>query len=270
MSPKKLRTAKWETKALRIANIEVDSYQRELNEARSREIAEDWNELLYTPPKISHREGRFYAVDGQHTIAAANIKFGDQHELLCLIQNDLTYEQEAATFAAQRKHSRPLGAMDTFNAEREAKDPGALKVDKIVRGVGMQVDTKHAGGEKKIRAIKALRDAEEKHGNLEVTLKALSLWMDGNVAVFNPKIIGAVSLLLSVYGDAVKQERLLKVLSNTHPTALLLDMKQARSDNGGRHSVSATGARLLRERYNKLSRVNHLPAWAKATAAVEE
>lgn len=264
---KKIVNARWKTELIRVGDIDVASYQRELNERRSKEIAEDWNPLLFNPPKVSRRGGKLWAVDGQHTIAAARLKFGEDYKLECRVCSQLTYEQEALTFAGQRKHGRALGAMNTFKAEREGKDPRALKIDRIVKSIGLEVDVGNSGGQGRIRAIKAMRDAEERHGNLKDTLELLALWMDGNSAVYSPKIINSVSLLLHVYGDDVDQDRLLKVLCKTSPRDLLLDMKEARAEGGNRRSVALVGAQLLKERYNKLSRVKKLIPWAKAISA---
>jgi len=269
MRSKKTIDGAWKIEMLRLGDIEKDSYQRELNERRAKDIADDWNELLFNPPKISRRGGKLYAFNGQHTIAAAIIHFGADHEVMCLVRDELTYEQEAAAFAGQGRHVRALGAMPMFNAEREAKDRAALKVDRIVRSIGLEVDVECKGGQNRIRSIKALRDAEEKHGNLKDTLELLAMWMDGNPAVYSPKIIGSVSLLLSVYGDNIDQDRLLRVLQKTCPKDFLVDLKQRRSEANNKGSVALHGAQLLKERYNKASRVKKLVPWAKAIASVE-
>jgi hypothetical protein len=266
MTQKKTRNATWKMEEVCIADIDVASYQRELNEKRAGDISADWDEFQFNPPKLSLRGGTYYVVDGQHTVAGARIKYGANHRLWSRVFSGMTYEQEACAFARQKRHSRSLSAMNTFNSELEGKDPNAQKIDKIVRSLGMQIDVKMGGGDKKLRAIKAIRDAENKHGNLKDTLTILGIWMDGSQAVYSPKLIASVSLFLHVYGDNVNHERLLKVLCKTCPRDLLIDIKQRRSENGNHGSVALHGAQELKERYNRSSRIHRLKPWARALA----
>ena len=47
-------------------------YQRGVERKRVELIARDFNEYIVNEPKVSFRNGRYYVMDGQHTIEAAS------------------------------------------------------------------------------------------------------------------------------------------------------------------------------------------------------
>ena len=50
-----------------------DTYQRALHPARVARIAKEFDERVANEPKISFRDGHYYVMDGQNTIAATEI-----------------------------------------------------------------------------------------------------------------------------------------------------------------------------------------------------
>lgn len=50
-----------------------DTYQRALHPARVARIAKEFDERVANEPKISFRDGHYYVMDGQNTIAAREI-----------------------------------------------------------------------------------------------------------------------------------------------------------------------------------------------------
>ena len=81
-------------------SVTRDTYQRELNSRRVREIAENFDERVANEPKVSARDGRFYVFDGQHTIAARKLLNGGRDlPILCKVYTGLTERDEAVLFA---------------------------------------------------------------------------------------------------------------------------------------------------------------------------
>lgn len=86
-------------------------YQRGVQRKRVELIAADFNEYVANEPKISFRNGKYYVVDGQHTIEARILRNGGRAlPILCKVYTGMTMQQEALLFAEQNGHSAPLSA----------------------------------------------------------------------------------------------------------------------------------------------------------------
>ena len=86
-------------------------YQRGVQRKRVEMIAADFNEYVANEPKVSFRNGKYYVVDGQHTIEGRILRNGGKDlPILCKVYTGLTMEQEALFFAEQNGHAAPLTA----------------------------------------------------------------------------------------------------------------------------------------------------------------
>ena len=86
-------------------------YQRGVERKRVELIAKDFNEYIVNEPKVSFRNGRYYVMDGQHTIEGCILlNGGADRPILCKVYTGLTMEQEALLFAEQNGHAAPLSA----------------------------------------------------------------------------------------------------------------------------------------------------------------
>lgn len=83
-------------------------YQRGVERKRVELIARDFNEYIVNEPKVSFRNGRYYVMDGQHTIEGCILlNGGEDRPILCKVYTGLTMEQEALLFAEQNGHAAP-------------------------------------------------------------------------------------------------------------------------------------------------------------------
>ena len=86
-------------------------YQRGVERKRVELIARDFNEYMVNEPKVSFRNGRYYVMDGQHTIEGCILlNGGEDRPILCKVYTGLTMEQETLLFAEQNGHVAPLSA----------------------------------------------------------------------------------------------------------------------------------------------------------------
>lgn len=86
-------------------------YQRGVERKRVELIARDFNEYMVNEPKVSFRNGRYYVMDGQHTIEGCILlNGGEDRPILCKVYTGLTMEQETLLFAEQNGHAAPLSA----------------------------------------------------------------------------------------------------------------------------------------------------------------
>ena len=86
-------------------------YQRGVERKRVELIARDFNEYIVNEPKVSFRNGRYYVMDGQHTIEGCILlNGGEDRPILCKVYTGLTMKQKALLFAEQNGHAAPLSA----------------------------------------------------------------------------------------------------------------------------------------------------------------
>ena len=115
--------------------------QRSLKTSRVDRIVRKYNPLLVNPIKVSHREGKYYVFDGQHTLAALKQLGGSElKEVECRVYEGLTYEIEARLFADQFGDSEAVSMVDRLSALEEAKDEKVLDFLAVTRGVGFTID----------------------------------------------------------------------------------------------------------------------------------
>ncbi len=63
--------------------IDTDTYQREVEDDKMRDIVAGFNEYIANEPKLSYRNGKYYAFDGQHTIEARKRLNGNKDCDIC-------------------------------------------------------------------------------------------------------------------------------------------------------------------------------------------
>ena len=146
-------------------SVTRDTYQRELNSRRVREIAENFDERVANEPKVSARDGRFYVFDGQHTIAARKFLNGGRDlPIRCKVFYGLSERDEALLFAQQTGASANLTAGARFRALVYGGDKEALAFQKVTEAVGLCVDCKQTRGAKRLACISTAFELYKKVG----------------------------------------------------------------------------------------------------------
>ena len=145
-----------------------EAYQRELNLARVRKIAAEFDEHIANEPKVSCRNGRYYVFDGQHTIEARKQRnHGQDLPILCKVYYGLTESDEAMLFAQQTGFSSILTAGARIRALIYAGDPKAISFQKITESVGFQLDYTQSRAQKRLACIGTAFDEFEKIGEIQ-------------------------------------------------------------------------------------------------------
>ena len=94
-----------------------DTYQRALHPARVARIAKEFDERVANEPKISFRDGHYYVMDGQNTIAARKfLNGGEDLQIRCKVYFGMTEREEALLFAQQTGISERLSAGQKLRA----------------------------------------------------------------------------------------------------------------------------------------------------------
>ena len=142
--------------------LEVDeTYQRELNEAKVKALRANWSYIACGAISVVKRpDGKFYAVDGQHRVAAAMARADITH-LPCMVFDIDASRDEARAFLNANKNRKPLTSLETFRAAIESGDPIAIEAQRLLTQAGY-VASKHekAKGVRCIGSIQACLKAD--------------------------------------------------------------------------------------------------------------
>lgn len=109
-----------------------DEYQREEKQSKIIQISRSWSWVACGAIIIAVRDGRYYAIDGQHRVLAAR-KINDIKTLPCLVFRSRGIRSEAKGFLDANTNRKPLTSLDKFKAYIVCKDPDAMHVEDLIR-----------------------------------------------------------------------------------------------------------------------------------------
>lgn len=128
-----------------------DIYQRNLDVPRIKKIIENFNPALVNPIKVSHRDGLYYVIDGQHTLSALKIMNGDQDlKVNCFVYEGLTQQDEAYLFAQQTGIAKKVDSGHKLQALYIAGDEKITDMHDIVNSLGFIFDFSSTKAAKRI------------------------------------------------------------------------------------------------------------------------
>lgn len=214
-----------------------DTYQRPLDEALVRKIVAHWNPNLMNLPKVSHRDGKYYVFDGQHTIEALKLKNnGKDLDIVCRIYSGMTYEDEARLFAAQNGISKNVTTMQKLRALYEAKDPDVVRVTDIVIEYGYADPIKNNSGNcpNGFRTLPTALKIYEKcgEGRLRQVLKIITGAWGNDKNGCRSGILNGINIVLSLYMGEFKEADLINSLKRVSPVKLYADAKADTAHSG--------------------------------------
>ena len=165
-------------------------------------IAADFNEYVANEPKVSFRNGKYYVVDGQHTIEGRILRNGGKDlPILCKVYTGLTMEQEALFFAEQNGHAAPLTAGINLRVGLAFNYDSLQLSDYRISCVGTALKLYNQMGEKiyceSLRLI-------------------VAAW-EGKPDSFRASVLRGVMHFVELYHGEFSEERLIRALGNVHP-----------------------------------------------------
>ena len=114
-----------------LSEICIEPYQRVLNNARVKRIADNFDPARVGVLLLSKRGPHCYAiVDGQHRLCAMR-QIGVP-DAVCIVVVGMSYEDEANYFRIQTRDANPLNAYSLYKAGVEAKDEHFLRIEAIL------------------------------------------------------------------------------------------------------------------------------------------
>ena len=192
-----------------------EAYQRELNLARVRKIAAEFDEHIANEPKVSCRNGHYYVFDGQHTIEARKQRNrGQDLPIRCKVYYGLTESDEAMLFAQQTGFSSILTAGARIRALIYAGDPKAIDFQKTTEGIGFQLDYGQSRANKRLACIGTVYEEFEKTGK-EKYREALSILMEawnGDPDSLRAETVQGMTRFIDCYYGEYDRKRLVRRL----------------------------------------------------------
>ena len=114
-----------------LSEICIEPYQRVLNNARVKRIADNFDPARVGVLLLSKRGPHCYAiVDGQHRLCAMR-QIGVP-DAVCIVVVGMSYEDEANYFRIQTRDANPLNAYSLYKAGVQAKDEHFLRIEAIL------------------------------------------------------------------------------------------------------------------------------------------
>ena len=173
-------------------------YQRGVQRKRVELIARDFNEYVANEPKISFRNGKYYVVDGQHTIEARILRNGGRAlPILCKVYTGMTMQQEALLFAEQNGHAAPLSAGIKLRAKVVGGDAPSKAFVAATNRVGLSLN----------------------YDSMQLSDYRISC-VGGRPDSFRAAILRGVMYFVQLYHGQYSEERLVRALGSVHPMEL--------------------------------------------------
>lgn len=240
---------------LRPSQIKYAPYQRKIKQKKVEQISRNFNGDIFNQPDISYRDGCYWCIDGQHTIAAWQMLYGDK-PVPCKVYRGMTYSEEAALFVAQNGITSPVTPIEFFNGKIEEGDMNMLNVLKGARKAGFDVPTDRRRGTGKIVAVNSLIEAYDMLGYKGYCdmLHVINTAWNGDADAIRGSMIGGMALFFKVYQGQFQCSELIKSLSKT--TARPMDIINYAKVLGASHKRYI--AKAILAKYNTKRSANRL------------
>ena len=196
-------------------------YQRGVQRKRVEMIATDFNEYVANEPKVSFRNGKYYVVDGQHTIEGRILRNGGKDlPILCKVYTGLTMEQEALFFAEQNGHSAPLTAGIKLRAKVVGGDAPSKAFLAATNRVGLTFNYDSLQlSDYRISCVGTALKLYNQMGE-KIYCESLRLivaaW-EGKPDSFRASVLRGVMHFVELYHGEFSEERLIRALGSVHP-----------------------------------------------------
>lgn len=203
--------------------IPRSTYQRKLHLERVKRIVNSFDERIANEPKVSERDGRYYVIDGQHTIIARQERNGGKPlPILCKVYMGMTESEEAMVFAEQNGDSVALTPGVEIRARIYAGDPIATAFLKATESLGLRVDFDQKNGMKRIACVGTAFNGYQRVGEKKYK-EALSLLLEawkGDPDSLRAETITAMCHFVELYDGEYKQKRLIQRFRKYDPITI--------------------------------------------------
>lgn len=218
---------KYEYKKLNTKYLVVDPLsQRELKSEWVNKIVKNFNPMLVNPIKVSFRDGKYYIIDGHHTMAAIKKKNrGEDCLVECKVFYGLTWLDECELFLLQTGDSHAVNINDKLRVKMNSGDPDVTKMCRAAEKAGFTIDFKGSKGPNKIVALSTLIHVYNNMNEQEFFdyLCLLKRTWGGVPESLSREILQGVFLFCKAYDGKFKANNFVNRLKKVSPTAIIRD-----------------------------------------------
>ena len=218
--------------------------QRELKPEWVNKIVKNYNPLLVNPIKVSFRDGKYYIIDGHHTMAAIKKKNrGEDCLVECKVFYGLTWLDECELFLLQTGDSHAVNINDKLRVKWNSADPDVVNMVKLAEKAGFVIDFKGSKGYNRIVALSTLvhiynnMTADEYLDYLTLLKKT---W-GGAPESLSREILQGLFLFYKAYHGKFKPQIFVKRLSKVSPAAIIRDGKVSSSPGATKYARQILG-----------------------------
>lgn len=230
--------------------ISNQEYQRPLNQKNIKCIEEKYIKELVNPVKVSLRGGKYYVIDGQHTLFVLIELFGENCSIPCIVYTGLTYEKEAELFQLQDVFKKILTKNERYKARYEAGDETIKKFKEICdqMNIGCSFRTNGSGVLKIGNYKYMIEDVFEKKGSAHLVelLSIIKAAYGDDKKAMSSDFTKGLDMFITVYKGQYQKQRLVTALSKISPAMLIRNSKLDMT-----HKGAAKCAFQIYEAYNK-------------------
>lgn len=231
--------------------------QRGLNEAWANTLADEFNPDLMGFVHVSHRDGWFYIIDGQHRVKAAMIFLGDSsQQVQCHIYEDLTNEQEAQLFL-DLNNTKKQGPMSRYKVALTAGKPDECDVERICRSLDLRIGLDKNCEE--IGCITAILAVYHKHGPASFSFAMRVIRDAYGYDGFKRQTISALALIKDRYGEKVHEDKLVERMAKTGIVELNRSAKAMKEATG--NPADQCYAHSMVQFYNQRNVQSRIDPW---------
>lgn len=234
--------------------------QRALDNGWANKLADEFNPDLMGFIHLSHRDGWYYIIDGQHRVKAALMFLGDSsQQVQCHVYEGLTNEQEAQLFLElnNTKKQSPMGKYKVALNGPAHNYPDEHDVERICRSHDLRIGLGKACEE--IGCITAMLAVYRKHGpgSFSFAMRVIrdSYGYDG----FKRQTISALALIKDRYGDRIDEKKLVERLSRTGIVELNRSAKSMKEATG--NPADQCYAHSMIQFYNQRNAQSRVDPW---------
>jgi hypothetical protein len=243
--------------------------QREVNEARAQQIADDLQPYALGLITASKREdGHTYCLDGGHRLSACRLASYDGL-LATRLFTGLTIAEEASLFLLLNK-GRAVQAIDRFKVRITMEDPSAVSINKVLRAYGLHVDWANNQSLGVISAINTLekvysgcgiREEGQYPDLVDKVIRTLhrAYGPDADRATYSRAMLEGLGVVIATFGTRIDYDRLVYVLQGKVPRQIIAETRTLRDAKVKGGSLGANAAEVIHRLYNARGWKDKLP-----------
>lgn len=246
----------WTTRVINSSQLKSkQDYQRIINVNFVKECIENFDPNKIEPVHVSYRDGKYYVIDGQHTILILEGVNGNKSvDINCIVHKGMTYTDESDWTVDQyeKKHKHTYNEMAVAKYEAGRKLP--CEIASKIKDVGGRLPyDKSVKTGMKIGAVKKVIDLYQKDPDHTIlAVKCLVEAYNGRENSIPGEIIAGTMEFLRLYDNQVLTSRLVEALSKYTPQLLTNTAKNLKM------TYPVNWTETLRDKYNEMSKKSRI------------